>query len=71
VNVDEKASKENRLYRLMSSGKVNEAATSRSGLSALWLAVYWIVALFVALLMVETTFRIKFPWDLYLWSESP
>src|SRR4051812_31629094 len=39
--------------------------------SAIWGAVCWIVIVFVAMLVVETVVRIVFPWDLYLWAESP
>jgi hypothetical protein len=40
-------------------------------LSRLWLAAYAIIFAFVAVLAVETALRIKFPYDLYFWSESP
>jgi hypothetical protein len=40
-------------------------------LSRLWLVVYAIIFVFVAILAVETVLRIKFPYDLYFWSESP
>jgi hypothetical protein len=40
-------------------------------LSRLWLAVYAIIFTFVAVLAVETALRIRFPYDLYFWSESP
>src|ERR1700691_5694801 len=39
--------------------------------SRLWLAVYVIIFAFVAVLAVETALRIRFPYDLYFWSESP
>jgi hypothetical protein len=39
--------------------------------SRLWLAVYAIIFAFVAVLAVETALRIRFPYDLYFWSESP
>ncbi|MDB6065760.1 MAG: hypothetical protein JWR26_1968 [Pedosphaera sp.] len=55
----------------MASDTVNVQPVARQGLSIYWKVVYAIVVLFVAVLMVETAFRIKFPWDLYLWSESP
>jgi hypothetical protein len=44
---------------------------SASRLSRLWLAVYAIIFAFVAVLAVETALRIRFPYDLYFWSESP
>jgi hypothetical protein len=40
-------------------------------LSRLWLVVYAIIFAFVAVLAVETALRIRFPYDLYFWSESP
>ena len=40
-------------------------------LSRLWLVVYAIIFAFVAVLVVETTLRVRFPYDLYFWSESP
>jgi hypothetical protein len=40
-------------------------------LSRLWYVVYAIIFAFVAILAVETALRIRFPYDLYFWSESP
>jgi hypothetical protein len=39
--------------------------------SRFWLAVYALIFAFVAVLVIETALRIRFPWDLYFWSESP
>src|SRR5579863_78036 len=39
--------------------------------SRLWFVVYAIIFAFVAVLAVETALRIRFPYDLYFWSESP
>jgi hypothetical protein len=39
--------------------------------SRLWPVVYAIIFAYVAVLAVETVLRIRFPYDLYFWSESP
>ena len=40
-------------------------------LSRRWLVFYAIIFLFVTVLAVVTALRVRFPWDLYFWSESP
>ncbi len=40
-------------------------------ISRLWLVIYAIIFAFVAVLAVETALRVRFPWDLYFWPESP
>src|SRR6267154_1316659 len=35
------------------------------------ISICWIVFLFVVISVVETALRIRFPWDLYIWAESP
>ncbi len=36
-----------------------------------WAAICSIVFLYVAVSVVETALRMRFPWDLYVWAESP
>jgi hypothetical protein len=40
-------------------------------LARLWVPISWIVILFALILLIETALRILFPWDMYVWSESP
>src|SRR6267154_4215920 len=39
--------------------------------SFFWKSICWIVFLFVGISVIETALRIRFPWDLYIWAESP
>jgi hypothetical protein len=56
----------------MTADKMSDAPQAQSPrLSRLWLVVYAIIFAFVALLAVETALRIRFPYDLYFWPESP
>src|SRR5271157_2728438 len=56
----------------MSDDNLNDSSAAQpTRLSRLWLMVYSIIFAFVAVLAVETALRIRFPWDLYFWSESP
>ncbi len=57
---------------IMTADTLNNPRAARPARrSRLWLAVYAIIFAFVAVLAVETALRIRFPWDLYAWPESP
>jgi hypothetical protein len=51
--------------------KAPPAAGPSRCVSRLWLVVFAIIFAFVAVQTVETALRIRFPYDLYFWSESP
>jgi len=55
----------------MPADKLNETLPGPAHIHLLRRIVYWMVILFALVLAVETVLRIVFPWDMYLWSESP
>src|SRR5258708_8231196 len=55
----------------MPAEKLNDTLPAPAHIHLLRRIVYWMGILFVLVLAVETALRVVFPWDMYLWSESP
>ncbi|MDB6122356.1 MAG: hypothetical protein JWQ71_1349 [Pedosphaera sp.] len=53
---------------------VNNSSTKQqwpAGRSAIWIGICALISLYVIILAVELALRVRFPWDLYFWPESP
>ncbi len=60
-----------RLYFLLFVDIQNKSSPGILNGSGTWRTVNWMAFLFVAILVVQISLRIVFPWDMYSWPESP